>query len=99
MIGELATGYTWQSVMFDAERQQRQAADKFAWGDQAPHQSTVILCDRPFTQHPSKDKPAAVGIVNNPLAHPARCAFSVTRVCAPVAPDVFSTICVLRAAT
>ena len=53
----------------------------------------------PFTQHPSKDKPAAVGSVNNPLAHPARSAFSVTRVCAPVVPDVFSTICVLHAAT
>ena len=53
MISELATCYTWQSVlMFDTEYRQRQAAHKLAWGDQAPYLSTMILQDHPLQTTP-----------------------------------------------
>ena len=43
-IGELATRFTWSSVLlFDEEYRKRQAESKFAWGTDAPHLSTVML--------------------------------------------------------
>ena len=51
MIGELATRFTWVSVMlFDDEYRQRQAENKSAWGTEAPHLSTVTLRERPPQQ-------------------------------------------------
>ena len=48
MIGEMACRFTWLSVLhFDEEYRQRQAAQGFAWGTEAPHLSTVTLRDRP----------------------------------------------------
>jgi len=47
MVGELAARFTWQSVLvFDDEYRQRQAAEGFPWGTDAPHLSTVVLRDR-----------------------------------------------------
>lgn len=47
MIGELASRYTWQSVLFfDDEYRQRQALTGFPWGTDAPHLGTVMLRDR-----------------------------------------------------
>ena len=48
MIGELATRFTWASVLlFDDEYRKRQAENKFVWGTDAPHLSTVLLRERP----------------------------------------------------
>jgi hypothetical protein len=47
MVGELATRYTWASVLlFDDEYRQRQARLGFQWGTEAPHLSTVVLRER-----------------------------------------------------
>jgi hypothetical protein len=53
MVGELATRFTWASVMiFDDEYRQRQAREKFPWGRDAPHLSTITLRDR----HPQQQQ-------------------------------------------
>ena len=60
MIGELGSRYTWQSVLtFDDEYRQRQAANGFPWGTEAPHLATVVLRDRVTQQqHPPQRKAA-----------------------------------------
>ena len=50
MVGKLGYRFTWQSVLiFDDEYRQREAAEKFAWGTDAPHLATVVLRDRVTT--------------------------------------------------
>jgi hypothetical protein len=62
MVGELATRYSWVSVLlFDDEYRKRQATFKSKWGADAPHLSTVTLRERP--QPPPKAKPG------NPTRH------------------------------
>lgn len=60
MVGELGCRFTWQSVLiFDDEYRQRQAADKFPWGTEAPHLATVVLRDR--TAPATTKKPGSGG--------------------------------------
>jgi hypothetical protein len=57
MVGELAARFTWASVMiFDDEYRQRQAREKFPWGRDAPHLSTITLRDRPPQQQQQQGK-------------------------------------------
>ncbi len=46
-IGELATRYTWSSVIaFDDEYRRRQAEFRFRWGSDSPHSSQLLLRER-----------------------------------------------------
>ena len=47
-VGELATRFTWASVLlFDDDYRRRQAELDFRWGSDAPHLSMVVLKERP----------------------------------------------------
>jgi hypothetical protein len=60
-IGELATRYTWSSViLFDDEYRQRQAEFGFRWGSDSPHSSALLLRERDSgkKQQPRRGKQA-----------------------------------------
>ena len=62
MVGEMACRFTWLSVLlFDDEYRQRQAAEDFKWGTDAPHLSTVTLRDRASTGTPVARRGGASG--------------------------------------
>ena len=66
-IGELATRFTWSSVLlFDDEYRQRQAESKFAWGTDAPHLSTVMLHARQAPPPGKAGKQAGNGAARRP---------------------------------
>ena len=65
MIGELGCRFTWHSVLlFDEEYRQRQTAEGFPWGTDAPHLATVVLRDRASTTT-AGGKPKSGGGGNN----------------------------------
>jgi hypothetical protein len=62
-MGELATRFTWASVLsYDDDYRRRQWETKFQWGADAPHLSTIMLKEReapkaPFKQSTHKASP------------------------------------------
>ena len=54
-VGELATRYTWASVLlYDDDYRRMQSELSFRWGSDAPHLSTVILKERDSSKLPGK---------------------------------------------
>ena len=51
-MGELATRYTWSSViLLDDEYRRQQAAHGFRWGSDTPHMSMLVLREREKQKH------------------------------------------------
>ena len=61
-IGELASRYTWASVLaYDQEYRRRQAAARFRWGSDSQHLCTVLLKEKAATPRGIKQRGGQTG--------------------------------------
>ena len=62
-IGELASRYTWASVLaYDQEYRRRQAVARFRWGSDSQHLCTVLLKEKAATPTGIKQRGGQTGL-------------------------------------